>query len=257
MFDDAATGLLGFHALAKFNPLRWSGSQSFDATIFQLELVLEQNDRPILIKTPANTGKAVRFPTTQQAIDFLKRCEEVHDAQKAKEPRAKIKAKVKTACIGGHTEYELDVCEGIHQWSVQRRYSQFIDLNERLKAVPGFQTYELPPKGMFGLRHACNIGNFNQKRQEGLNKYLSEIVSQASSLADVPALAEFLGLPTAAGATFEGQAKRNVLNDSDVEHVRGEDHPSTSGTCTEVHNRHGGAASVHAHTKKRQRQIWS
>jgi len=41
MFDDSAEGILGMHALAHLDPWRWSGSQSIEKTIEDLELVLK------------------------------------------------------------------------------------------------------------------------------------------------------------------------------------------------------------------------
>jgi len=70
MFGDAATGLLGFHALAHLNPLRWSGSLPLDGGIEQLRKVQQHGNRPIIIKCPAGSQEH-NFPTVEEAIDYL------------------------------------------------------------------------------------------------------------------------------------------------------------------------------------------
>jgi len=72
MFADAATGILGINALAHLNPLRWSGPVSFDKAIADLEDVLQNSDRPILVKVPANTLDSTECVSTQEAIEYLK-----------------------------------------------------------------------------------------------------------------------------------------------------------------------------------------
>lgn len=72
MFGDAATGVIGLHALAHLNPLRWSGPVSFTKASADLEDVLAQGGRPIIVKVPANTGNVKNFDTTQEAITYLK-----------------------------------------------------------------------------------------------------------------------------------------------------------------------------------------
>lgn len=75
MFGDAATGLLGFNALAGLNPLRWSGAISISKAISDLRSVQAHQahqSRPIVLKAPAGVfAKEQRFTTSQAAIDYL------------------------------------------------------------------------------------------------------------------------------------------------------------------------------------------
>merc|ERR1712087_329423 len=72
MYGDAASGMLGFQALAGLNPLRWSGETTFNRAITHLRKVQKHNDRPIILKVPANTlGQELRFENTQDAIYHL------------------------------------------------------------------------------------------------------------------------------------------------------------------------------------------
>merc|ERR1712151_740341 len=72
MFGDAATGLLGFHALAGLNPLRWSGAVTIPKAISDLRSVQAHQSRPIVLKVPAGVfAKEQRFTNCQQAIDYL------------------------------------------------------------------------------------------------------------------------------------------------------------------------------------------
>merc|ERR1712190_629335 len=72
MFGDAATGLLGFHALAGLNPLRWSGAISISKAISDLRSVQAHKSRPIVLKAPAGVfAKELNFPDCQEAINHL------------------------------------------------------------------------------------------------------------------------------------------------------------------------------------------
>lgn len=195
IFDDAATGRLGFNAFAKVKC--WSGSFTFEAALDQLEEVVKKNQqqRPIMIKVPADLGETMRFESVHEAIRFLKRGVEVQKfetAQAMRETKVVIK---KHTNVGDHTEYELDVREGTRQWSIQRRYREFVDLDLVLKATSECKCPVLPPKGAFGLRHKFNIGDFNEQRMGGLERYLDGLVSQTSRVTDIPALASFLRVP--------------------------------------------------------------
>merc|ERR1712176_116180 len=69
MYGDAASGMLGFQALAGLNPLRWSGETTFNRAITQLRKV---QNRPIILKVPANTlGQELYFNTKDDAIGHL------------------------------------------------------------------------------------------------------------------------------------------------------------------------------------------
>lgn len=73
MFGDAATGILGFHALADLNPLRWSGSISFDKGIADMEALLTHGTRPIIVKVPSGMSTPEkRFETPEEVIEYLK-----------------------------------------------------------------------------------------------------------------------------------------------------------------------------------------
>jgi hypothetical protein len=72
MFGDAATGILGFHMLAHLDPLRWSGSKTFQQAISDLEQVCRHGTRPIIVKAPSGVmSKENHFKTPQEAIAFL------------------------------------------------------------------------------------------------------------------------------------------------------------------------------------------
>jgi hypothetical protein len=75
MYGDAATGALGFAPMARFNPLRWSGSLTLDAAIKQIEEVAKDEKcktRPIVVKLPSGVrGKESRLPDADAAIRFL------------------------------------------------------------------------------------------------------------------------------------------------------------------------------------------
>jgi glycosyltransferase involved in cell wall biosynthesis len=73
MFGDAATGIMGFQALASLNPLRWSGAVSFEKGIQDMEEVLKHGTRPLILKVPAGvSSKERKFANPEEVIAFLK-----------------------------------------------------------------------------------------------------------------------------------------------------------------------------------------
>jgi len=71
-FGDAATGAVGFAAFAGWNPMRWSGSQSFEKAIADIRKATKDGDRPVIIKVPSGVMSAEqKFDDAQAAIDFL------------------------------------------------------------------------------------------------------------------------------------------------------------------------------------------
>merc|ERR1711920_113008 len=72
MFGDAAMGLLGFQAQADLNPLRWSGSITFEKAIADIRKVQSHKDRPIILKIPSGVmSEELKFSNCHSAIDFL------------------------------------------------------------------------------------------------------------------------------------------------------------------------------------------
>lgn len=93
----------------------------------------------------------------------------------------------------GVTQYTLIVNENGMTWMIQKRYSQFLELDKKLQETGWSKRAPLPEKGFGGLAHHLNIGTFNVDRQRGLELYIMILVKQIQALKDMPALAEFLG----------------------------------------------------------------
>merc|ERR1712226_791926 len=71
MWGDAATGLLGFNALADLNPMRGSGSLTIDKCIDQLRKEAQTQNRPVIVKWPSGVmSHENKFATIQEAIDY-------------------------------------------------------------------------------------------------------------------------------------------------------------------------------------------
>lgn len=94
-----------------------------------------------------------------------------------------------------HTEYGVKVSDGNRNWTVEKRYSDFVALDGLLREVPGYRRPTLPQKGCLGIRHRLNIGDFNERRQQGLQQYLSDMAGQVTTLADIPCLRDFFYKP--------------------------------------------------------------
>mmetsp|Transcript_21099 Transcript_21099/g.45733 ORF Transcript_21099/g.45733 Transcript_21099/m.45733 type:complete len:361 (+) Transcript_21099:146-1228(+) len=76
-----------------------------------------------------------------------------------------------------------------------RRYSDFRVLDRELRGNPRWQKLlpPLPTRGRFGLRHLLDFGDFNEKRKQGLQRYLDDVVREATSFSAEPALVRCFG----------------------------------------------------------------
>jgi hypothetical protein len=108
----------------------------------------------------------------------------------------------------GYTAYTLSISSKSKEWTTTRRYREFLELDSKLKTVPGYSGGSLPPKGLFGFRHRCNLGSFNADREGGLQEYLTHCCSQTSTLEDVPCLMEFLTQGVGVASTEVGAFNR-------------------------------------------------
>lgn len=96
----------------------------------------------------------------------------------------------------GATWYAIRVRENHQEWLVQRRFSQFIDLDSQLASSSTISRVPLPQKGTFGLRKALSLRGFMENRRLGLAVYMAHLAGQLQSLSQVPILQHFL-LPPA------------------------------------------------------------
>jgi len=72
MFNDTAWG-----ALSQLNPLRWSGPVYYKEAIRQIKEQYKDDDRPILMKIPADSETAEAYASCKEAIAFLMKCSKV------------------------------------------------------------------------------------------------------------------------------------------------------------------------------------
>mmetsp|Transcript_55092 Transcript_55092/g.170665 ORF Transcript_55092/g.170665 Transcript_55092/m.170665 type:complete len:294 (-) Transcript_55092:114-995(-) len=94
---------------------------------------------------------------------------------------------------GTVTFYSIAVHDNDHQWTVDKRYNDFLHLDKHLQGTSELTTLRLPAKGIFGLRHRLDIMHFNEERLEGLNTYLLHLTRQLDRLSQSPSLSVFLG----------------------------------------------------------------
>jgi hypothetical protein len=100
MYGDAAAGALGFNELAHLNPLRWSGSLSFEKAISALEAELSKGSRPILVKVPAGVkSTAKRFEATEVALDYLRNLVVKRETEKKAVDAVKVATEAKNAAV--------------------------------------------------------------------------------------------------------------------------------------------------------------
>lgn len=89
--------------------------------------------------------------------------------------------------------YHMLVMQDTNQWTVRRRYRDFVDFDQRLAAESGLRRLELPGKDVLGLRQRLTMGGFSNSREVALNRYLHHLSGQILSTAEVPAVDSFLG----------------------------------------------------------------
>lgn len=122
MFGDACSGILGFHALADLNPLRWSGPISFDECIKQLEKVRSVgNNRPIIVKVPAGiSSREQQCASVTDAIEYIK----------SKDPqRQTLRGQFEMACE------EVKELEIILKESIEKKETTEKNLNAKIAAA--------------------------------------------------------------------------------------------------------------------------
>lgn len=95
---------------------------------------------------------------------------------------------------GEPTTYHISVVDKEDRtWSVHKRFTDFMTLEKELcEASARSDPYQLeggcrpklPAKGLMGFRHRFNLGEFNQKRQKGLDIYLVKLVEHLSQSHD-------------------------------------------------------------------------
>lgn len=108
----------------------------------------------------------------------------------------------------GVTRYQVRVETDASEWIVQRRFSDFECLEKQL-APSGTRRAPLPAKGILGLQHKMNLGDFKEKRQLGLQAYLSSLVEHIGSLSEMPALEAFCD-PAVQGVTHVADGSSNA-----------------------------------------------
>lgn len=98
------------------------------------------------------------------------------------------------------TWYLMKIEEGYETRLYMKRYSDFKKLDQQLRqeATPGRKLLNLPTAGTFGIRHRFNLGDFNTKREQGLQRYLDQLLQQVHDLSGEKVVLHFLG-PNALG----------------------------------------------------------
>eukprot|EP00928_Gymnodinium_smaydae_P023216 TRINITY_DN19241_c0_g1_i1.p1 TRINITY_DN19241_c0_g1~~TRINITY_DN19241_c0_g1_i1.p1 ORF type:complete len:607 (-),score=88.50 TRINITY_DN19241_c0_g1_i1:246-2066(-) len=84
-----------------------------------------------------------------------------------------------TEYVDDHIIYKIGVEEDGVEWTVQKRYRDFLPLDEKLKHLP--ERHYLPPRGLVGFRRKFRATDFMKRRQEGLEKYLNKQLEQLAS----------------------------------------------------------------------------
>ena len=77
-----------------------------------------------------------------------------------------------------HTLYEIRIRGTVRSWSIWRRYSEFVDLNDELTKSTGTSPPSpLPPKHAWTLRNSFRNAPIIEERKKGLEAYLRAIIA--------------------------------------------------------------------------------
>jgi len=101
-----------------------------------------------------------------------------------------------------HTVYEIHIQASIRSWSMWRRYSEFVDLNDELTKSTGVSPpAPLPPKHAWTLKSSFHNAPLIEERKKGLETYLRTIVaSKDSQWRNHYAFRQFVGVPVGKNA---------------------------------------------------------
>eukprot|EP00929_Paragymnodinium_shiwhaense_P000313 TRINITY_DN100556_c0_g1_i1.p1 TRINITY_DN100556_c0_g1~~TRINITY_DN100556_c0_g1_i1.p1 ORF type:complete len:841 (-),score=139.40 TRINITY_DN100556_c0_g1_i1:57-2504(-) len=112
--------------------------------------------------------------------------------------------------------YAVKITEGDREWTVHRRFSEFVRLDAdladlKLGATPRLS---LPPKDIMGMRRRLRGADvFDSQRREGLQEYIKDVVARASDLGDwreLPTLKQFLTDPETPATNDHPLGRREV-----------------------------------------------
>jgi len=111
---------------------------------------------------------------------------------------------ISTKRINRVTWYVIRVRQVGAEIYCMKRYNDFASLDMKLRAHANEMTWgqvhvwrvnsipEMPEAGTFGFRQTFDVGDFNVKRLNGLQKYLDTITAQILSVASDPVVEEFI-----------------------------------------------------------------
>ena len=110
-----------------------------------------------------------------------------------------------------HTVYEIHIRTTVRSWSMWRRYSEFVDLNDELtKATGAPPPSPLPSKHAWALRSSFRNAPVIEERKQGLETYLRAIIASGDlQWRTHPAFCRFLAIPIVNAAPPTGAASRD------------------------------------------------
>lgn len=149
MFGDAASGALGFQALAGLNPLRWSGSLTFEKALADMDhLLKEKQDRPVNIKIPSGVStKEKQLSSIQDAIEYIKSKSPEHIAAELAAANAEKKKELLKKAVENKRE-EVAQCTAILEESRAAEQEAKKQVDEALATAGKAQSEKC--KWMFG-----------------------------------------------------------------------------------------------------------
>lgn len=144
-----------------------------------------------LRKGSVKDGDSKKVPAADDLSDQLPDRRTEEDIKLRPLPRATI---LKAEDDNGVTWYtiRLDSKEQVRTFH-QKRFNHFQHLHGELKQVRlPFPLPELPSAGIFGFRHRMDFGDFNSKRQEGLQNFLDNLLGNVGeNMWDIAPLKSF------------------------------------------------------------------
>eukprot|EP00440_Ansanella_granifera_P008120 gb/GFBE01008787.1/.p1 GENE.gb/GFBE01008787.1/~~gb/GFBE01008787.1/.p1 ORF type:complete len:134 (+),score=23.92 gb/GFBE01008787.1/:1-402(+) len=94
--------------------------------------------------------------------------------------------------VEGVVWYDIQVTnESGRSWAIQKRYTDFVNLDAELQTSKSLTTARLPGKDNFNPRKLFDHNGFLEGREQDLRTYLNTLASQVQTMAQEPLLDKF------------------------------------------------------------------
>jgi hypothetical protein len=88
--------------------------------------------------------------------------------------------------------YDIRIQDNARELSIERRFRDFLQLDQSLEQDGNLYRLPLPVRGLLGRRHRLGLRKFHEDRKIGIGLYLSHLCQQIATLSDSTPFSEFV-----------------------------------------------------------------